>query len=103
MRITRVRYTVKEEYVETNKRNIERVMTDLRDLNIPNLKYSSFIEEDGRTFMHFSMFKDESASDILNSLPSFTEFRKQLKASDPESPPQAEQLTLVDSAHDLFD
>ena len=102
MKITKVQYTVKDGYVETNKRNIDQVMADLRQLNNPGIKYSSYQLEDGNTFMHFAVFPDEETSQILNNLNSFGKFRQELKASEPEVPPKADSLTLVASAFDWF-
>ncbi len=102
MKLIRVHYRVKTEYVETNKANIASVMTELRALNNPNIKYSSFLEEDGQTFMHLAMYPDEETAKILNSLDSFTKFRMELKASEPELGPKAMNLDLVGSAYDLF-
>ena len=39
MNAVKVKYIVKEEYVETNKANIQQVMADLRELNNPDIKY----------------------------------------------------------------
>ena len=47
MKIIRVNYTVKPEYVGQNKANIKQVMQDLRALNNPNTKYASYLEENG--------------------------------------------------------
>ncbi len=102
MKLIRVQYKVKAEYVDTNKANIAAVMSDLRALNNPNIKYSSFLEEDGQTFMHMAMYPDEETAKILNSLESFTKFRMELKASEPEIGPKAMNLNLVASAYDLF-
>lgn len=102
MKITRVQYTVQDGYVETNKRNIEQVMADLRQLSNPGIKYSSYQFDDGKTFMHFAVFSDDETSQILNNLESFSKFRQELKESQPEVPPKAENLTLVGSAFDWF-
>ncbi len=102
MKAVRVQYTVSEEYVESNKKNIEQVMADLRAMNNPGIKYSSFLFEDGKTFVHFAMYPDDETSQIVNDLPSFQKFRNELKASGPEVPPQSEKLNLVASAYDLF-
>ncbi len=102
MKITRVQYTVQDDYVETNKRNIEQVMADLRDLNNAGIKYSSYQLEDHRTFMHFAVFPDDETSKILSDLKSFNKSRQELKASQPEVPPKAESLTMVASAFDWF-
>lgn len=102
MKIIRVTYTVKPEYVEQNKANIEQVMRDLRDVKNPNAKYASYLEEDGITFMHFAQYPDEETAKILNDIPSFAKFRKGLKESGPVSPPKAVDLSLVASAYDIF-
>lgn len=102
MKAVKVQYTVKADYVETNKRNIERVMAELRTLNNPGVKYSSFLLNDGQTFVHFGMYTNEETMSIVSNLDSFKTFRRQLKESQPEIPPQAEDLNLVASAYEIF-
>jgi hypothetical protein len=98
----KVQYTVKEEYVETNKANIQRVMADLREINNPDITYSAFLLDDGKSFVHFVMRVDDEAQKTLSELPSFQEFQRQLRESGPEAPPQVENLTLVGSSTDIF-
>lgn len=100
--ILKVVYTVREDYVETNKQNIQKVMDDLNKLNNPNIKYASFLEPDGKTFMHFAMYPDEKTLNIVNELPSFNFFRKSLKESKPLEAPKQTDLSLVASAYELF-
>ena len=102
MKTVRVQYKVKAEYVETNKANIGKVMSDLRKLNDSEIKYSTFIFEDGQTFMHFAMFKDEGGQKKLNDLDSFKKFGAELKASGPLELPKVEYLSLVDTCYDIF-
>ena len=102
MENTRVTYTVRPEFVEQNKANIAQVMKDLRAKNNPNTKYASYLDEDGVTFMHFAQFPDEETAQLLTGLESFAKFRKELKESQPVSPPSAINLTLVASAFDIF-
>ena len=97
-----MQYTVKEDYAETNKKNIEQVMSELRTLNNPGIKYSSFLLNDGKTFVHFGMYANEETMSIVSNLDSFKRFRQQLKESQPEVPPQAEDLNLVASAYEIF-
>ena len=103
MKAVKVQYTVKEDYVATNKGNIEKVMHDLRAMNNPDLKYSSFLQDDGRTFVHLAFYPDEKTAEMVSNLESFVNFRKQLKESQPEVPPKAENLSLVASAWEYFD
>ena len=102
MKIIRVQYTVKPDYAEHNKSNIAQVMKDLRALNNPNAKYASYLEEDGVTFMHFAQYPDDETAKLLNDLPSFTKFRKELKESNPVVPPGSMNMSLVASAFDIF-
>jgi hypothetical protein len=98
----KVQYTVKAEYVETNKKNIARVMSDLREINSPDIRYSAFLLDDGKTFLHFVMRANDEAGSILSNLEAFKDFQRQLRNSEPESPPKAEDLTLVDTNWDVL-
>lgn len=98
----KVQYTVKEEYVETNKANIQRVMADLREINNPDITYSAFLLDDGKSFVHLVMRVDDEAQKTVSELPSFQEFQRQLRESGPEVPPKAENLTLVGSSRDIL-
>ncbi|KAA3658159.1 MAG: hypothetical protein DWQ04_25990 [Chloroflexi bacterium] len=102
MNAVKVQYTVKEEFVETNKQNIARVMQALRELNNPDIKYSTFLLDDGKTFVHIAMRANEAANEILPNMEAFKEFQQQLRASQPELPPKAENLTLVATGWDIF-
>lgn len=102
MKAVRVQYTVQESYAETNALNIQKVMADLRELNHPGIRYSAFMLEDGKTFVHFAMYPDEETASIVPGLDSFQSFRQQLQDSHPEVPPKAEDLFLIGSAYDIF-
>lgn len=102
MKAVKVQYTVKESYVETNKKNIQKVMSELREINNPGVRYSAFLLDDGKTFVHFAMYPDDESMSIVSELEAFQSFRQQLKDSQPESPPIAEDLTLVGSAYEIF-
>lgn len=102
MKTVRVQYKVKPEYSETNKTNIANVMSDLRKMNDDGIKYSTFLSDDGQTFMHFAMFRDDDGQKKLNDLESFKKFGAELKASGPLEPPKPENLSLVDSSYNIF-
>ena len=101
MKAVKVQYTVKESYVETNKRNIEKVMLELRKIKNHGIKYSAFLLDDGKTFVHFVMSPDEETLSV-SDLDSFQKFRQQLQESEPEIPPKVEDMSLVASAYDIF-
>jgi hypothetical protein len=77
-------------------------MADLRGINDNGIKYSSYMLDDGQTFMHFAMFNDDEGQKKLNELESFKKFAAELKASGPVEPPKPENLELVDSCYDIF-
>lgn len=102
MNAVKVQYTVRADYVETNKKNIARVMKDLQEINSPDIKYSAFLLDDGKSFVHFVMRANEEAGSVLSNLEAFKDFQQQLRNSEPESPPQAENLTPVGSSWSVF-
>ncbi len=95
MKAVKVQYTVKEEYVEQNKANIEKVMKRLRENPIEGMLYSSYTLDDGQTFVHINMAKNGETLSMLNEVEEFTNFRMALKASEPLNPPKSENLNLV--------
>jgi len=101
MKAVKVQYTVKPEYVEQNKANIRKVMEALRSNPIPGMHYASFTLDDGQTFVHINMAKDQETLSRLNDAKEFGEFRAALKASGPVSPPTSENLNLVDAGFEL--
>ena len=102
MKAVKVEYTLKADYADTNKRNIRKVMADLQEIANPGIKYSVFLLDDGKTFVHFGIYSDQAALDVVNNLPSFQFFRDQLKTSGPEVPPKGDDLNLVDSSYEIF-
>ncbi len=101
MKAVKVTYTVKPEYVDQNKANIRKVMEAIRTNPIPGMRYPSFTLDDGQTFVHINMAKDEDTMSKLGELKEFEEFRMALVASEPVSPPKSENLNLVAAGFDL--
>lgn len=102
MKIMRIQYTVQPDFVERNKQNIVKVMQELRSLNHPGIRYSAYVLDDGKTFMHFVIFKDEESAKFIGDLESFKHFQSELKTSNPEIPPRFDNLSLVDSSYELL-
>lgn len=100
MKTVKVEYTVKESYVVTNKANIDAVMTELRKLGNVGVKYSVFLKEDGKTFIHMATTRDEKAEKVISSLGSFKRFREQLQAG-AETKPAQQDLVLVNASFDI--
>jgi hypothetical protein len=103
MIITTVRYVVQAAYASQNQEHIRRVMEELRALHRTDLKYSVFVEEDGKTFMHLRYCSNEEASKVFDTLATFQAFQAALIASHPEVPPsRVMHLTLAGSTSDLL-
>lgn len=103
MIISTNRYVVQAAYATQNQEHIRLVMEELRSLHRTDLKYSVFVEDDGKTFIHLRFCANEEASKVFDQLPTFQAFQKALLASQPEVPPtRAVHLTLVGSTSDLL-
>ena len=101
MRAVKVEYTVKPEYVSTNKTNIQKVMDELRALGDVGVLYSSYVKEDGCSFVHFSIHRDSEEPNIITTLASFKAFSAQLKAEGLVTQPLAVKLDMVGKSFDL--
>ena len=101
MNAVKVQYTVKPEFVEQNKANIRKVMDAIRANPIPGMQYSSFILDDGQTFVHINMAVNQETLDKIGEVGEFGEFRTALQASGPLSPPASENLSLVSAGFEL--
>lgn len=102
MIISHIRYTVKAEYVAQNRANISRVMAELRALGRPDIHYSVYMEDDGKTFNHWSHFASDEARKVFGNLESFKAFQAALQDGSWEVPPTVTNLTLLGSSYDLF-
>lgn len=95
----RVRYTVNPDFVATNRENIAAVMAELRARGDTGVKYASFLEPDGKTFVHLVVARDEAAQAVVPALDAFKAFQAALRPN-LEVPPQTEHWTVVGSSFD---
>jgi hypothetical protein len=102
MKIVKVIYTAKLDYVEQNKTNIKAVMNDLQRSATAGIFYTVCLSSDGKSFIHTAYFKSEEDHKSLNDLASFKYFQEQLKSNGLEKPPNQELLTLVNSSKAIF-
>ncbi len=103
MIVTQNRYRVRAGYTEENKEYVRRVMEELRSLHRSDLMYSVFIEDDGKTFVHWRICANEEARKVFDQLQSFQAFQTALAASHPEVPPgTATRLILIDATSELL-
>ena len=103
MIITTNRYIVQAAYAAQNQEHIRRVMEELRALHRTDLKYSVFVEDDGKTFNHWPRYATAEARNVFGALESFKAFQAALAGSHPEVPPTVTNLTLVGSSYELFE
>ena len=99
MRAIKVEYQVKPGYAETNKANIRKVMEELHALGDVGVLYSTYVKEDGVSFVHFAIYRTEE--NILPTLASFKDFNAQLKAEGLFTDPQAVKLNMVGKSFDF--
>lgn len=101
MKAVKVEYKVQEHFVEQNKANIRKVMDKLKSDPIDGMLYSTYILEDGQSFLHINIARDQDTLSKLGELEEFHEFRAQLKSSEPINPPQATPLNPVGAGFNL--
>ena len=102
MKAVKVQYTVQPEFVEENKKNIQRVMDALKANPILGMNYSTYTDdEQPNTFIHINMAKDDETMSKLSDVKEFKDFRMALKASEPISPPKQTKLNLVAAGFNL--
>ena len=95
MKAVKVQYTVRPEYVSTNKEHIRQVMEAIKRNPIDGMLYSAFTIDEGNTFVHFNIARDNETLSKINDLEEFRAFRKGLKESEPLVPPKATSLNPV--------
>lgn len=100
MKAVKVEYTVKPEYAATNKANIQKVMDELLGMENTGVLYSTYIKEDGVSFVHFAIYKGEE--NIIPSLATFKNFTSQLRAEGlAGTAPQSVNLEMVAKSFDF--
>lgn len=103
MIIVKVTYTVKPNFVNKNKENIQLFMEDFQKLNTNDFLYTIYSCEDGKTFVHLSHYKNEGIQKQLLEVPSFISFQKQRDESKLELVPTIETMCLVSASMNIFD
>lgn len=101
MKVTRVQYTVRSDFVAENKANIAAVMRELRQQGNADVRYAVYLHQDGRTFMHLAHQNSTEAERLPTSLESFKRFQARLKKN-LEIAPKVETFELVESALPMF-
>ena len=95
MIIRQNRYTVQAAYVAQNQKQISRVVEELRALRRTDIRYSVFVEDDGKTFLHLLFCANEEAEQVFFMLESVKAWISALAGSHPEVPPTMSTLTAI--------
>lgn len=101
MKITRHRYTVKPEFVEQNRQNLDEFIAALTAAPVTGLSYRVFLEGDGQTFLHLVASQDDPSA-VITGLPSFKKFQSELVASEPVAKPDQVSMSLVATSGESF-
>ena len=94
MKTVMVRYTVKADRVEENEAKIKAVFAALHETKPSGLRYTSYKQDDGRSFVHIASM--EGPSNPLAELPAFKAFTENIDERC-EIPPAPGALTAVGS------
>jgi hypothetical protein len=100
MQAIRVKYTVREDFVERNRENIAAVMRELRARGDCGIQYAAFLAPDGKTFRHVLVLANEEAKSVVPGLDSFKHFQSELKQN-VEVPPSPENWAWVDGNYEV--
>ncbi len=102
MIIVKVTYTVKQKFVLQNQENINSFLKDFQKIDSVDFRYTVYLSEDGKTFVHLSHYKNEEIQKVLLAVESFKYFQKQRDESGLESKPDIELMQLLGSSKDIF-
>lgn len=98
----KVTYTVKPEFVEANKRNISKFLDDFKKMNPSDFRYNIYLQDDERTFLHFSTYKNEEIQKQVLNVPSFISFQKERDESGLDDTHKVEILSYIGSSFDIL-
>ncbi len=101
MKTVMVRYKVKADRAAENESFIRKVFEQLASEKPSGLRYASFKQSDGVSFVHIASIETTDGSNPLGELSAFKAFTAQIKDRC-EEPPVAVELTEVGS-YRIFD
>ena len=96
MSTIKIEYTVNDDYVETNIKNIKTVIQELKELNVQDVRYT--IYHSGGSFTHIAESTNGEPGDTIGKLAAFTTFREMMK-DHLVAPPKQTAIELVDRSH----
>lgn len=96
MKRVMVRYRVKEDRAAENIEFIEKVFAELKEKAPPGLRYASFKQPDGVSFVHIASIETADGSNPLGETAAFRAFQAEIRDRCAE-PPAAVELDEIGS------
>lgn len=89
-----VKYKVKADKASENIDYIKKVFSALKESSPEGLRYTSFVLEDGLTFIHIASIETEDDSNPLMAIPEFQAFIADIgsRCDEPPQPSPAEMI-----------
>lgn len=97
----KVSYTIADDYVADNKKNIAAFLEAFKKLDSKAFLYSVYVLADGKTFVHISQYRDEKIQQQLLKEPAFLSFQ-QNRDKHLASQPAIEVLTPLGASKSVF-
>lgn len=97
-----VSYQVNPGFVQENKNNIHLFLADLKKLDTSAFQYTVYTKQDGVTFVHHSVYKNEEIQKAVLNTPSFVRFQQLRDESGLNGTHQVEVLSYVASSQTLL-
>ncbi|MDH3252516.1 MAG: hypothetical protein OEM41_06955 [Ignavibacteria bacterium] len=91
-----VRYKVKPDKANENQELIQAVFAELNSKRPDGLRYASFLQADGQSFVHIASIETKDGSNPLSGIEAFKAFQKDINSRCIESP-VATEITEVGS------
>jgi hypothetical protein len=90
MKRVMVRYRLKAERVAENERHVRAVFAELERARPPGLRYATFVQADGVSFVHIASIETERGDNPLAALASFQAFTARIADRCDEPPVSCE-------------
>lgn len=96
MKTVMVRYKVKPDRIEENRRLVERVFRGLSETKPEGLRYASFQLPDGVSFVHVASVSTANGENPLTRVPAFQAFVADIQSRCDEAPAAVELAPVGD-------
>jgi uncharacterized protein YbcV (DUF1398 family) len=97
-----VTYQVKSEFVEQNRKNIQKFLNDFKNLDSADFRYNVYTKDDNITFVHYSTYRNEKIQTEILNVTSFKEFQRLRDESGLNGTHKVEALNFIGSANETF-